>query len=116
MNEPVYLHADERWAPYYLAQNRNWATETKPMARWKLGSSRKALAIDTWRFREAARLEYVADYGDDPGGWPERHLTVVVHATNKVTPVCIECLWLDGDYWADRSARAAGRAHTLESR
>jgi len=116
MNEPVYLHADEPWAAYYLAQNRNWATETNPMARWKLGSSRKALAIDTWRFREAARLEYAADYGDDPGGWPERHLTVVVHATNKATPVCIECLWLDGDYWDDRGARAAGRTHTLESR
>ena len=116
MNELVNLHADEPWALYYLMQNRNWVTETNPMARWKLGSSRKALAMNTWRQREAARREYAADYGDNPGGWPERHLTVVVFPMNKVTPVCIECLWLDGDYWDDRGARAAGRAPTFESR
>lgn len=109
---PRYPHADEPWAPYFLYENPSWDKPRDAYSRWKLATSRKATAIEAWELREQAREEYAATYGHDPERWPQRHLTVVVYATNLPTAVCIECMWLDGSHWEDRGARTAGRLHT----
>ena len=109
--EPVYPYADEPWASYYLHQNPGWATPRDGYSRWKLATSRKATAIQTWKLRELARAQYEQRHGQNPVRWPTAHPTLVVYATNVPTPVCLRCKWIDGSFWDEHAALTAGELH-----
>lgn len=112
-NQPVYQHAQEPWAPYYLYQNPGWATPHDAYSRWKLGSSRKQTAIDTWNRREKARARYESGHGVDPASWPMAHPTTIVWPTNLPEAVCLRCLWIDGRHWEEVGARASAALHSV---
>ena len=106
-------HAREPWAIYYLNQNPGWWKAADGYSRWKLGGSRKATAIETWKQRETAREIYELRHGDNPQGWPTPHPTVLVWPTNLPEAVCLNCLWIDGSHWEEPGARSAGQLHTV---
>lgn len=116
-----FPYADEPFGVYYRHQNPGADRPRDEYSRWKLASSRKATARDTWARRERARHAYERRDGTDPSAWPRPHPTALVWPTNLPSAVCLQCLWIDSTHWDAGGAKAAAALHsatapTLESR